>query len=93
MEMIEFQLAAHRKILIALLTVVAKDGECWERLMAHLRDDLVVQDHEEDPGIVPSADFAAQNAISEELMRIVTRAELRADEDIGGTGREPSGGR
>ncbi|WVT75537.1 hypothetical protein QM996_25050 (plasmid) [Sinorhizobium chiapasense] len=48
--------------------------------MDHLRDDLVVQDHEEDPGIVPGPDFAYQNALSEELMDIVSRAEIRAAE-------------
>ncbi|WP_429810042.1 hypothetical protein [Ensifer sp. B1-9] len=81
MKKIELKLMAHRKILTALLAVAARDDACWERLMAHLRDDLVVQDHEEDPGIVPSPDFAYQNALSEELMDIVSRAEVRAADD------------
>ena len=80
MEKIELKLTAHRKILTALLAVAAGDDACWERLMDHLRDDLVVQDHEEDPGIVPGPDFAYQNALSEELMDIVSRAEIRAAE-------------
>ncbi len=78
MEKIELTLMAHRKILTALLAVAARDDACWERLMDHLRDDLVVQDHEEDPGVVPSPDFAYQNALSKELMDIVSRAEIRA---------------
>jgi len=81
MEKIELTLMAHRKILTALLAVAARDDACWERLMDHLRDDLVVQDHEEDPGVVPSPDFAYQNALSEELMDIVSRAEIRAADD------------
>ena len=82
MEKLELKLMAHRKILTALLAVAARDGDCWTRLMAQLRDDLVVQDHEEDPGIVPSSDFALQNALSEELMNIVSRAEMRAAHDM-----------
>ncbi|KSV63829.1 hypothetical protein N185_35865 [Sinorhizobium sp. GW3] len=46
--------------------------------MEHLRDDLVIQGHEEDPGVVPGMAFASQNALSEALRTIVSRAELRA---------------
>jgi len=42
--------------------------------------DLVVQDHMEDPGIIPDPDFVRQNALSE-LMDIVSRAEIRATVD------------
>lgn len=77
MEKFELQLIAHRKILTALLAVAASDADWWRKLMVHLRDDLTVQDHEEDPGIVPGADFALQNAVTEELLGIVARAEVR----------------
>ncbi|MCK3779490.1 hypothetical protein MZK49_22600 [Ensifer sesbaniae] len=90
MEKIELTLMAHRKILTALLAVAARDDACWERLMDHLRDDLVVQDHEEDPGVVPSPDFAYQNALSKELMDIVSRAEIRATDGAESEIKKPS---
>ncbi|MBZ7927672.1 hypothetical protein LAC81_37690 (plasmid) [Ensifer adhaerens] len=84
MEKLELQLIAHRKILTALLASSASLPEQWERIMFHLRDDLVVQDHEEDPGVVPDADFAFQYALTEEMRTILTRAEVRARIEIGG---------
>ncbi len=78
MEALELQLMAHRKILTALMTIAAGDPDYWHKLMEHLRDDLVIQGHEEDPGVVPGMAFASQNALSEELRTIVSRAELRA---------------
>jgi len=78
METFELQLMAHRKILTAVLTIAAGDKDYWHKLLEHLRDDLVVQGHEEDPGVEPGMAFASQHALSEELMTIVSRAEVRA---------------
>ena len=82
MNKLEFQLAAHRELLIGLLGIVRQARpEEWQSLLGQVEDDLVVKDHEEDPGVVPSEAFAAQNALSEELQAILHAVQARFGED------------
>ncbi|MCZ4094581.1 hypothetical protein [Sinorhizobium psoraleae] len=78
MENIEFRLAAHREILVAVLSALAKNDNAWLVINRILEEELIVQDHEEDPGIVPSEAFARQNAVTAEISSILQDASARA---------------
>ncbi|NRP72438.1 hypothetical protein ILFOPFJJ_03336 [Ensifer psoraleae] len=78
MENIEFRLAAHREILVAVLSALAKNDDAWLVINRILEEELIVQDHEEDPGIVPSEAFARQNAVTTEISSILQDASARA---------------
>ncbi|WP_331376654.1 hypothetical protein [Sinorhizobium chiapasense] len=78
MENIEFRLAAHREILVAVLSALAKNDDAWSKINGILEEELIVQDHEEDPGIVPSEAFARQNAMTAEISSILQDARARA---------------
>ncbi|MBP1884396.1 hypothetical protein [Sinorhizobium mexicanum] len=78
MENIEFRLAAHREILVAILSALAKNDDAWLKINRILEEELIVQDHEEDPGIVPSGAFARQNAMAAEMSSILEDARARA---------------
>ncbi|MDK1374384.1 MULTISPECIES: hypothetical protein [unclassified Sinorhizobium] len=81
MENIEFRLAAHREILVAVLSALAKNDDAWLKINRILEEELIVQDHEEDPGIVPSGAFARQNAMAAEISSILQDASARAAAD------------
>ncbi|TCN33251.1 hypothetical protein [Sinorhizobium americanum] len=78
MQDVEFQLAAHREILIALISALARHEDVWPEINRVLDEVRIVQDHEEDPGIVPSEAFARQNALTEEITAILRAATMRA---------------
>ncbi|MDK1492767.1 hypothetical protein QN219_22330 [Sinorhizobium sp. 7-81] len=78
MENIEFRLAAYREILVAVLSALAKNDDAWLVINRILEEELIVQDHEEDPGIVPSEAFARQNAVTAEISSILQDASARA---------------
>ncbi|ACP23320.1 conserved hypothetical protein (plasmid) [Sinorhizobium fredii NGR234] len=81
MQDVAFQLAAHREILIALLSALARHQDVWPEINRVLDEVRIVQDHEEDPGIVPSEAFARQNAVTEEITSILQAATMRAAQD------------
>lgn len=81
MEDLEFRLAAHREILIAVLAALARHEDVWPEVNRVLDEARIVQDHEEDPGIVPSEAFARQNAMTEEITAILRDATMRATLD------------
>ena len=84
MEKMEYQIAAHREILIAILCILRRTrSQDWDDLVSGIEEDLVVQDHEEDPGVVPSSAFAAQNALSQELLAILHAVRARSVRSIG----------
>ncbi|MCA1444192.1 hypothetical protein I6F07_29165 [Ensifer sp. IC4062] len=77
-ESTEFRLAAQREVLVAILSALAKNADAWVEITRILEEELIVQDHEEDPGIVPSEAFARQNAVTAEISSILQDAEARA---------------
>lgn len=77
-EDLEFRLAAHREILVAVLAALARHDDVWTEVRRALDQALVVQDHEEDPGIVPSEAFARQNAMIAEITSMLQDAATRA---------------
>ncbi|WEX74233.1 hypothetical protein PYH37_001624 [Sinorhizobium numidicum] len=81
MENLEFRLAAHREILVALLSALARHDDVWTEINRVLEDAQIVQDHEEDPGVVPSEAFARQNAMTAEISSILEDAMARAERD------------
>ncbi|NRP21598.1 hypothetical protein LPJGGPFB_04857 [Ensifer adhaerens] len=84
MERMEFQISAHRELLIAILCILRRTRpQDWDDLVSGMEDDLVVQDHEEDPGVVPSSAFAVQNALSHELAAILTAVRARSVRSMG----------
>lgn len=83
MESTEFRLAAQREVLVAILSALAKNADAWLEINRILEEELIVQDHEEDPGIVPSEAFARQNAVTAEISSILQDASARA---AGGAG-------
>lgn len=78
MKDLEFRLAAHREILVAVLSALARHEDVWPEINRILDEATIVQDHEEDPGIVPSEAFARQNAMTEEITSILRDATMRA---------------
>ncbi|ASY65526.1 hypothetical protein SJ05684_b45440 (plasmid) [Sinorhizobium sojae CCBAU 05684] len=81
MEKLEFRLAAHREILVAVLSGLSRHEDLWAEISRTLDEVRIVQDHEEDPGVVPSEAFARQNAMTAEITSILRDATLRAELD------------
>ena len=78
----EFMLAAHREILVVVLSALARQGgDAWAEIRRVLEEVPIVQDHEEDPGVVPSEAFARQNAMTAEITSILDDATARARAD------------
>lgn len=71
----EGRLNAHRELLTSLLSTLAAMDP---RLLSSLEEETAVLDGEEDPGVMPSAAFAAANAMSEETRSILRAAAERA---------------
>jgi len=71
---LEAMVIAQRKVLLRL---IAQSGSA-----AALHDDLagreVFQGHEEDPGVLPSAEYALEAAVAEELRRLAREVEAMA---------------
>ncbi|AMY69674.1 hypothetical protein [Frigidibacter mobilis] len=83
---LEATVIAQRKLLLRL---IAQSG-----VAGALRDDLarreVFQSHEEDPGVLPSAEYALEAAVAEELRHLAREIEALA-ELPGGTGPAAAG--
>lgn len=71
---LEAMVIAQRKLLLRL---IAQSGSA-----AALHDDLagreLFQGHEEDPGVLPSAEYALEAAVAEELRRLAREVEAMA---------------
>ncbi len=78
---LEGQFTAHRKILSRLLAALAT-GQDPAELMEYLRQRQVMQDHQEDPGAVPSGAVAILAAEAEE-MRLILEAVRALAPDAG----------
>ncbi|PJR15963.1 hypothetical protein [Sinorhizobium meliloti] len=78
---IEFRLAAHREILVAVLSALYRHKDVWAEVNRALEEVPIVQDHEEDPGVVPSEAFARQNAMTTEIASMLQDARDRTDLD------------
>jgi hypothetical protein len=74
---LEGRILAHRKLLIALLDVLARAAPNPDAVWNDIRESASLLDHEEDPGVLPDAGFAIQVHETEELRSIITQAELR----------------
>ncbi len=78
-ETVEGRLNAHRKLLIAVLALLARDREGRDLIQRLLTDNETVRDQEEDPGIEPDRGFAIQNISDEETLAILRTAIARAE--------------
>ena len=78
-EQIDGRLNAYRRLLIGLMTYVARDPDGRDMLQAIARDTEVVADHEEDPGVMPDEGFAGQNHTDEEIRTLIATAWTRAE--------------
>lgn len=78
-EQIDGRLNAYRRLLIGLMTHVARDDDGRQMLQAMARDTETVADHEEDPGVLPDEGFARQNLADAEIRAIIAAALTRAE--------------
>ncbi|PYE26790.1 hypothetical protein C8J32_102409 [Rhizobium sp. PP-CC-3A-592] len=78
-DQIDGRLNAYRRLLIGLMTHVARDADGRQMLEAMARETEIVADHEEDPGVIPDEGFAGQNLAEEEIRAIITAALTRAE--------------
>jgi hypothetical protein len=69
------RLQAHREILITIVVSLAQAGH--GDIVDNLLPETVFMDGEEDPGVVPSAEFAVEQARADEIREIVDAVRLR----------------
>ena len=77
MDMQEVRLAAHRRLLVTVVALLADDPEKRRVLEEFARENEIPSDQEEDPGIVPGDAFAMQGAADEEIRAILRHALAR----------------
>lgn len=70
-EILEGRLVAQRRVLGVLLARLSRDDPA---LLEQLEGMAQVQDHEEDPGVVPDEAYAAQAAQADEVRLILDSA-------------------
>jgi len=71
-EQFEGRLNAQREALAVLLAWAMRQP--GSDILEHLEEGLTVQDHEEDPGILPDAAFATVAAAARETQLLIERA-------------------
>ncbi|TPN51317.1 MULTISPECIES: hypothetical protein [unclassified Mesorhizobium] len=76
-EEIEGRLNAIRVLVTLLLTEAAKDSSNPEHLFEQIEDELQLQNHQKDPGVLPSRAFAIEAAQASELKVIAEGARAR----------------
>ena len=74
---LEARLNAHREVLISLMASMMADGR-HTRVFDELQQDAIFRDGEEDPGIVPTKDFASEAHAADEIARLLDAARARA---------------
>ncbi len=80
---LEGRLNAHRKLLIALVTLVGETPSGRSALQRLKTEQLVHCDHEEDPGVEPDALFAIQRLAGQEVTTIINAGLARIGTEDG----------
>ncbi len=75
---LEGRLNAHRELMIEMLSAMIGGEVTITSFLRKLRDDATFKDHEEDPGVMPEAAFAIENAAAREIRAILEAARARA---------------
>jgi hypothetical protein len=70
-EQLDARLDAHRRALRWLLTRFVTTPETFEDLIGNLDQPMIPQDHQEDPGAVPTEAFGAMAAYTAEMRAIL----------------------
>jgi hypothetical protein len=70
-EALEARLDAQRQVLHWLLAVVVDTPERFEKLITDLDQPRIPQDHQEDPGAVPTEAFGLVSAFNAEIRAIL----------------------
>ena len=78
-ESFEGRFLAHRKVLALLLAELSASA----RLREYLEQRSMFQGHEEDPGVLPSAEFAFEAAVAEELRLIAEESDRMSSGSAG----------
>ena len=73
-EEVEGRLNALRAVTTLLLAEIARTSGNTERLFERIEDELQFQNHQEDPGALPSTAFAIEAAMAGELRMVVDEA-------------------
>jgi hypothetical protein len=73
----ERRLNAHREVLISIVAALA--GKSDVDILDDLRPDTLFMNGQEDPGVLPSAAFALEQAHADEIKRIVDAARQRVE--------------
>ena len=73
LESLEGRVMAQRKVLGRLVAMLGADGR--EAMLDFLREQSVVQDHQEDPGVVPGEGMSIEGAVAHEMSLILDAAE------------------
>ena len=80
-EELEGRINAHRELMIEMLAAMIGGEVTITAFLRKLRDDATFKDNEEDPGALPEAAFATQNAMAREVRSILEAARARAAAD------------
>lgn len=75
---LEGRLNAHRELMIEMLSAMIGGEVTITAFLKKLRDDATFKDNEEDPGVIPDAAFAIENAAAREVRAILEAAKARA---------------
>ncbi|MCY1665971.1 hypothetical protein [Rhizobium sp. SL86] len=78
LEQLEGKLNAHRELMIDFIAALLGGDESLQTFTKRLADDASYKDHEEDPGAVPGAGIAIENAAATEVRSILEAARARA---------------
>lgn len=76
-EEMEGRLNAHRELMIDWLAALMSGETATKELLRRLGDDATFKDNEEDPGVVPGAGYAIENAAARETRSILEAARAR----------------
>lgn len=79
-EEVEGRLNALRTVVALLLAEIARLSGNPERLFERIEEELQFQNHQEDPGVLPSESFAIEAATTGELKLIADEARARLAE-------------
>ena len=71
---LEAKLFAHRQLIQILISQLASQQQNPEKFWEAFDNSVIVQDHEEDPGIEPNIAYASNSITAFELCRLVEDA-------------------
>lgn len=71
-------ISVHRELLIEIISMLMAQGLVRSGTLATVDEIAAIPDHEEDPGNVPSTEFAEQAAFAAELRAILEAARARS---------------